>query len=67
MKYGRYQVIKEIGKGSMGIVYQAHDPNLDVTVALKILRPEKVISETCRILIVYLTLIIHLENDQKQH
>ena len=42
MKYGRYQVIKEIGKGSMGMVYMAHDPNLDLSVALKVLRHDRV-------------------------
>jgi len=45
MNYGRYQIIKEIGKGSMGVVYQAHDPNLDVLVALKVLRQDRVVSE----------------------
>ncbi len=45
MNYGRYQIIKEIGKGSMGMVYQAHDPNLDIQVALKVLRQDRVISE----------------------
>jgi serine/threonine protein kinase len=46
MNYGRYQIIKELGKGSMGVVYQAHDPNLDVLVALKVLRHDRVVSET---------------------
>lgn len=45
MNYGRYQIIKELGKGSMGVVYQAHDPNLDVLVALKVLRQDRVVSE----------------------
>jgi serine/threonine protein kinase len=45
MNYGRYQIIKELGKGSMGVVYQAHDPNLDVFVALKVLRQDRVVSE----------------------
>ncbi len=45
MNYGRYQIIKEVGKGSMGVVYQAHDPNLDLTVALKVLRHDRVINE----------------------
>lgn len=45
MNYGRYQLIKEIGKGSMGMVYQAHDPNLDIQVALKVLRHDRVVSE----------------------
>ncbi|MBI4682158.1 MAG: protein kinase [Nitrospirae bacterium] len=41
MNFGRYQVIKELGRGSMGVVYQAHDPNLDLTVALKVLRQDR--------------------------
>lgn len=46
MNYGRYQIIKEIGKGSMGMVYQAHDPDIDRWVALKVLREDRLISET---------------------
>ncbi len=46
MNYGRYQIIEEIGKGSMGNVYKAHDPNLDLTIALKVLRKDRVESET---------------------
>ncbi|HEX5061645.1 MAG TPA: serine/threonine-protein kinase [Kofleriaceae bacterium] len=34
---GRYQIIKMIGRGGMGAVYAAHDPNLDRQVALKLL------------------------------
>ncbi|HEY5926184.1 MAG TPA: protein kinase [Kofleriaceae bacterium] len=34
---GRYQIIKLIGRGGMGSVYAAHDPNLDRQVALKLL------------------------------
>lgn len=45
MNYGRYRVIKELGKGAMGAVYQAHDPNLDLLVALKVLRHDRVINE----------------------
>jgi serine/threonine protein kinase len=44
MKFGRYEVISEIGRGSMGVVYKAHDPNLDVTLALKVLRQDRVSS-----------------------
>jgi serine/threonine protein kinase len=46
MNYGRYQVVKELGKGSMGIVYMARDPNLDLNVALKVLRTDRDLPES---------------------
>lgn len=36
---GRYQVLKELGRGGMGIVFQAHDKQLNEQVAIKILSP----------------------------
>jgi serine/threonine protein kinase len=45
MNYGRYQVVDEIGQGSMGVVYRAHDPQINRHIALKLLRQDRVTSE----------------------
>jgi serine/threonine protein kinase/Tfp pilus assembly protein PilF len=37
---GRFQVIEELGKGGMGKVYKVLDKDLDVKIALKLLKPE---------------------------
>lgn len=42
---GKYEVIKEIGRGSMGVVYLAHDPFAGRDVALKVALPESLQDE----------------------
>jgi len=42
---GRYEVIKELGKGAMGIVYLGKDPKINRTVAIKTMRFEEGIDD----------------------
>jgi len=39
--FGRYQIRRELGRGAMGIVYEAHDPGRGIDVALKVMAVAK--------------------------
>jgi serine/threonine-protein kinase len=39
-RIGRYRVERVLGRGAMGVVYQAHDPDIDRRVAIKLVRAD---------------------------
>ncbi|MEM8932597.1 MAG: protein kinase [Acidobacteriota bacterium] len=46
--FGRYEVLEELGAGSMGTVYRGHDPRLERPVALKTIRLDVASTESRR-------------------
>lgn len=45
---GRYRVERQLARGGNGVVYLAHDPDLDRPVAIKVLRPDRLGSRAAR-------------------
>ena len=46
---GRFEILREIGKGAMGVVYLAHDPKIDRKIAIKMVSiPPGVSAEEAR-------------------
>ena len=45
---GRFQLIRQLGKGGYGVVFLAHDPTLHRDIALKVPRPEVLMTSKLR-------------------
>lgn len=46
--FGKYHIRRELGRGAMGVVYEAHDPDRGVDVALKVLTFARAVSPESR-------------------
>ena len=42
---GRYQILEQLGEGGMAVVYKAYDTRLDMEVAVKVIRKERLTLE----------------------
>ena len=47
-RLGPYAMVSQLGQGGMGVVYEASDPRLKRTVAIKLLPPDLTRDETAK-------------------
>ncbi len=45
-RVGRFEIVRELGRGAMGLVYLAHDPKIDRKVAIKTIQRNPALQET---------------------
>src|SRR5215813_10221988 len=47
-RIGKYQILERIGRGGMGTIYKGHDPDLERSVALKVISNEVEVTDELR-------------------